>query len=235
MIKKLILFAFLFSVMTVMAYAQTYILLMGAPASGKGTFASYLKQNKDFAHLCLGDMLRYEIDVGSELGMIIKGYIESGDLVPNEILFKLFEEHFVNEVSANKNIIVDGMVQSLDNVQFFDDLLDKFGIKENCHYVYLKVDYNTAIERLLSRLVCKNCNEGYSRTDGLEYCRVCGSELITRIDDHEKTILKRLNRFFENGIHLVDMYRSRSKFYEFDSNRPLDDLKKDYKINFLDK
>lgn len=214
-------------------HANTHFLLMGSPGSGKGTLTQFLKENGDYEHLCLGDLLRREIALGTPLGIIFDNYVKSGDLVPNELLFPFFESCFSDALAANKKLIVDGMVQSKANVEFFDSLLEKYGLENEFNYVYLNIDRNTALERLLGRLVCEDCGRIYQASN-MSFCEQCNGQLVKRIDDQNETILKRIKRFFESTIYLIDHYRSRSCFFEFDGNLDLDELLNQYFQLFLE-
>lgn len=213
--------------------AKSYILLMGSPASGKGTFADCLMQSGTFEHLCLGDLLRNEIAKESELGKTIKDCVEQGQLVPSQLVLELFETYFAKHVVGDKGIIIDGMVQSLENVFFFDQLIEKYALKDNLYYIYLNIDYETAIERLLTRLICKNCQKVFNKKDQIICCPICQEALVQRIDDKEKTILTRVNRFFESTLYLIDYYRARPNFHEFDGTCKREDLIEKYKLLFF--
>lgn len=195
--------------------AQNVVVLMGSPASGKGIFSNHLMTHGHFEHLCPGEMLRDEIAKNNENSLIIQQCLENGDLVPNHILFPLFESQFSAYILEGKDVIVDGIVQSVENVHFFDHLILKYGLENKMSYVYLNITFDTAIDRLLNRLICPDCSKSYSTRDQLTFCPDCHAKLVKRIDDHEITILKRVNRFFGSSIHLIDYYRERPRFYEF--------------------
>ena len=211
----------------------TLILLMGSPGAGKGTFSNFLKKNGHFIHLCFGDILREEINANTEQGNIFKSYVTNGALIPSNLSFPFFESHFVQNLSQNENIIIDGIVQSDENVKFFDFLINKYHLDNDIYYVYINVDYNTALERLFTRMICRACNQVFSSYDHTHFCPICHNILEKRIDDNDKTILNRLDRFWNSTIFLIDHYRKNPNFYEFDGTKDIKFLENEYRSIFL--
>lgn len=232
MYRTLTFFLLFFSAHT--AFASQHFLLIGSPGSGKGTFAQFLKQHGEYTHLAFGDLLRSEIQKNSDIGKIAKSYVEAGELVPNELMMALFKHHFLIAVEGNKNIIIDGLAQSLFNIYYFDEMVKEYQIENNINYVYLCIDSKTAYERLIYRMVCESC--GYTSSiqkDNNEICPHCTGPLTKRLDDKNDTILKRIDRFFNSTIHLIEFYRNKPNFYEFDGKKDLKELYTDYSV-FLD-
>lgn len=192
--------------------------LMGSPGSGKGMVTKHLQEQGAYTHLCLGDLLRREIELGKPNGVLIDGIIKAGELVPNELMFSLFEDHFSTALLNHESVIVDGLVQSQDNVDFFDTILQKYGLEDDFTYIYLNVTQDVALERLLGRLVCENCGLIYHTKSNLLSCPECQGILVKRMDDTNETILKRINRFFGKTIYLVEHYRTKPSFLELDGN-----------------
>jgi adenylate kinase len=201
-----------------------HFFLMGSPGSGKGVTTKYLQEQGSYRHLCLGDLLRREIELGNPNGMLIDTIIKAGELVPNELMFSLFEEHFSTALLNHESVIIDGLVQSQDNVDFFDTLLIKYDLEHDFTYIYLNVTKEVALERLLGRLMCGDCDSIYDAKSNLKNCTLCQGLLVKRIDDTNETILKRINRFFGKTIHLVDHYRSKPDFIELDGNLDKEEL-----------
>lgn len=190
--------------------AADYICLMGAPGSGKGTLSTFLKEHKPYVHICLGDLLREEIAQGTPEGLLCKALVQNGELVPNEIMFAIFRRRF--EANLDKPMIIDGLVQSKENIEFFDQLLAEHDLSDSFYFVYLNIPKEVVENRLLKRCVCPVCQIPY-RTSG--NCSQCGTPLEKRLDDQEITIKKRIDRFFNKSIHLIDFYRNRDHFIEF--------------------
>lgn len=203
------------------AYAtRDHFFLIGSPGAGKGTFTQFLNDHGTYVHLCLGDILRSEIARDSEIGIKIKSIVAAGKLVPNEIMFKLFEEQFVLALQGDKKIIVDGMLQSAEHIQFFDHLLDKHKLRDNFNFVYLSVPRYLAKKRLLSRLVCNSCNHVTNTEFCVDQkCPKCGHKITMRIDDQLQAIDKRLDRFYDQVLPLVKLYEKRAGFIEHDNSK----------------
>jgi adenylate kinase len=216
--KKILLFI-LFSSFTQLFSVKT-VVLIGAPGAGKGTVTQFLKNEYGATHLCVGDILRKEIQDQTPEGLICKNYVLNGDLVPQEIVFSLFSRSFEEAIAFNRSmVIVDGMVQSEENILFLDTLVKKMGLSEQTVYLYLVISEQTCKNRLLNRLICPMCQKSFSKDDALENCDSCGGRIEKRSDDNEAAIQRRIIRFFEKTIYLIDFYQQYSKFYIVDGEQ----------------
>jgi len=213
-------------------FGRSHFLLIGSPGSGKGTFTQYLMKHGEYEHLCVGDILREEIKKETEIGQKIRDCVASGLLVPDEITFQLFRKRFVDVLSSQSSIIVDGMVQSPANVQFFDHLLEEFNLEDEFNYVYFSISRSLARERILSRMICEKCGAISNRELQLRRNCLCGGMFQSRLDDCQESVDRRIGRFFERVLPLVDCYRNREGFYRFDSRKELDEKIADYKSVF---
>jgi len=209
-----------------------HFLLMGAPGSGKGTLTQYLFRQEPTIHLCMGDILREEVKRGTEDGLLMKELIERGELVPEEIVFRLFKKRFLDALEKHARIIVDGLVQSEENVEFFDRLLEEIGLEEAFTFVYLNVCEETAKERLLNRRICRECKKSFPPDYCEEDCDRCRGSVEKRPDDNEKAIRRRIERFFSKTVVLVEHYRQKERFVEIDAESSLVALLASYRELF---
>ena len=205
----------------------THIVLMGAPGSGKGTFSEYLTKNDKYYHLCLGDILRKEMNDKTPIGLECKSFVDAGKLVPTSTGIKIFEQHYDKAAQQNKFVIVDGMVQNEDYANYFK----QFFTGKKVAYVYLNTPKEQCIERLQTRKICTKCAKVYS----FQATDCCDTLLQKRTDDSNiEAVARRVDRFNTSGIKLVDFYKD-SNLIEFDATHSIHDLIKEYRALFIQK
>ena len=198
------------------------IILLAAPAAGKGTQASLLKEKYNIPHISTGDLLRLELKSGSSLSNQLKEIMESGKLVNDEIILDLINKRINNDDCVN-GYILDGFPRNINQAIKFDELLNKTSKKID--YVFLlDVDYETALNRSLGRISCQKCNLVYNDRikDSMpkisNICDVCGEALIKRIDDNEETFKKRYDTYLNETKPLIDYYEKKGILYHIDSS-----------------
>ena len=195
------------------------IILIGAPGSGKGTQAENIMQKYPIAHISTGDILRANVKAGTELGKNAKGYMESGKLVPDEVIIAMVESR-LQEPDCKDGFILDGFPRTKNQAKALDLILEKLDISLDA-IVQLDVDDETVVKRLTTRRVCKSCGEIYnilSKSAKIEgICDKCGGEVIQRKDDIESVIRNRLTVFHEQTAPLIDYYRSKDLLVSVDA------------------
>lgn len=181
------------------------IILLGAPGAGKGTQAMMLAKEYDAPHISTGDILRRNIKEGTPLGMKAKEFIESGGLVPDEVVIGLVKNR-LEESDCQNGYILDGFPRTLAQAAALDEVAS-IDLAIN-----IDVPFEVIIERLGGRRVCV-CGETYhvSMLDGDNTCRRCGKELFIRDDDKPETVKNRLRVYEEQTQPLIDYYREQGK------------------------
>lgn len=185
------------------------VILFGAPGSGKGTQAVMLSEYLGVKKISLGDILREEVKKDSELGKEVKNYMESGALVPDEVVAKVIEENIKLE-----GFVLDGYPRNLSQVQKLDEILKKSNNDIDI-FIYLDVNEQTIIDRLSKRRICKACGVNYHlvnmapKQNGI--CDKCRGELIQRKDDNPEVIKKRWEVFSSESQKILNFYRNREK------------------------
>ncbi|MCL2509875.1 MAG: adenylate kinase [Methanomassiliicoccaceae archaeon] len=182
---------------------KTKIVLLGPPGSGKGTQGEKLSQDLGFVRLATGDMLREAVRLGTPLGIKAKGYMDSGALVPNDLIINLMKEKIAS-LGAGTGVIFDGFPRTVEQADALGEQID-IDLALN-----LDVDDPELLKRLTQRRSCPKCNSIYH----LEYnppkkngiCDKCGSELFQRDDDKEETVKNRLKVYRENTMPLIKYY-----------------------------
>ncbi len=176
------------------------VIFLGPPGAGKGTQASVLSKDFDVPHISTGDILRSAVAAKSELGQKAESYMNSGELVPDDLILDLIRERLTQE-DAGKGWILDGFPRNVSQANFLDKLL--VDIKQPCECVLnLEVPDNVLISRLLER---------------------------GRKDDNEEVIRNRLVVYRKQTEPLIEFFRSRQQLVSINGNQPMDSVAADLK------
>ncbi len=199
------------------------LILLGPPGAGKGTQSAALVERFGIPQISTGDMLRAAVKEGSPMGLKAKSCMDSGALVPDDVVIGIVRERLAKEDCAN-GFILDGFPRTVAQADSLQATLEDLG-KELDAVVSLEVDADALVERLTGRRICKGCAKGYHlRFDPPTIagrCDLCGSELYQRDDDREETIRKRLTVYQEQTSPLIDYYRQKGLLISIDGMRDI--------------
>lgn len=207
------------------------IVMLGAPATGKGTIAGLLEKSLNIPQVSTGDIFRKMIKEGTELGKLANSYISNGNLVPDEVTIKIIEER-LKQADVQEGIILDGFPRTVKQAEALDQILEAKGKKVDL-VVNLETPEKEIIERVVSRRVCSNpeCKAIYNvimnptKVEGI--CDICGSKVIQRDDDSEATITKRLSNYFKLTEPLVEYYDEQGKLLNATVSKSINKMGKD--------
>lgn len=203
-----------------------FIILLGAPGSGKGTQSQLLTDSLNIPSISTGDLLRNEIKLKSPIGLKLKSIVESGQLVPDKIIIDIYSK-VVSEGNFDRGLISDGFPRTEAQAIALDALLNKFpGFLTVV--IYFETDLEHLKDRLLGRRLCPDCGEIYhvGTNPPLEggVCKVCGSKVIQRQDDTESVITNRFNiyqheikpvlAYYSNRLKILDGLRSKEAVFD---------------------
>jgi adenylate kinase len=183
------------------------ILLFGPPGVGKSTQADLIANNLRFKKFSMGDILRDEVASNSELGKKIKRYVESGELVPDDIVFELVKKFVCDNQKAD--ILFEGYPRTVRQAEALDALLSQLGSSMDV-VLEIYIGDDEVFRRLSNRGYCPNCSSIYNydthppKDDSI--CDNCGQKLVTRSDDSEEVIRRRLRLYAEQTKKLADHY-----------------------------
>lgn len=193
------------------------IILLGPPASGKGTQSGMLSKELDYLSLSTGSLLREEAENGTELGKEIAGLIDYGNLIPDDLMFDVLKKKV--EGADIKGLILDGFPRTLRQAEMLDEYL-----KSNKEYrlkkvFVIKVDEEDIKNRVGTRIACAECGAIYNTTtkkpkvDGV--CDFCGStNFVNRSDDLSvQAVNKRIDIFNDNVDEIVSFYEKKSLIF----------------------
>ncbi|MBI4494864.1 MAG: adenylate kinase [Chloroflexi bacterium] len=201
-----------------------YVVLIGAPGSGKGTQAGVLAETSGLAHVASGDLFRAAVQQGTELGRVARGYMERGELVPDEVTIAMIMER-LREPDTARGVILDGFPRTVEQAQALDRALAARDQQIDLA-IYLRVPTEVLLRRLSGRWICRVCQATYHEvfrppaTPG--QCDACGGELSQRPDDRLETAERRLQVYFEQTLPAIEYYRRRRILVEVDGNQPIE-------------
>ena len=180
--------------------------MFGPPGSGKGTYASRMKERLQIPHISTGDLVREEIKNSTDLGKNIEGYSRRGELVPDDIITQLLKDR-INQPDCADGFILDGFPRTIPQA----DALGRITLLDVV--INFEVPDQVIVERLSTRLTCKKCgaiyNERFLQPKAEGICDKCGGPLIKREDDKPEVIQERLNVYRRQTQPLLDYYKRR--------------------------
>ena len=203
------------------------LILLGPPGAGKGTQAQELERRHNLIQLSTGDMLRATIASGSELGTELKEIVESGALVPDEIMIRMISERIV-QPDCDNGFILDGFPRTTAQAKALDTMLTEKGLQLD-HVIEMSVDADVLAQRIGGRFSCAKCGAGYHdefqkpSIDGL--CDHCGSqEFSRRADDNPETVKARLVAYEKQTAPLLPYYRGKGQLRSVDAMAAIEDV-----------
>lgn len=189
------------------------VVLLGPPGSGKGTCAKIIGEVYGVPVITTGDMLRVAVVMATPLGVTAKGYMERGELVPDDLVNDLVAER-LREPDAVDGFILDGYPRSPKQAEALDSILKKSG-KMLDHVLHVNLEYEVIIDRLSARRSCPKCGAIFNivnkppRATGK--CDACATTLIQRDDDKPEVIRRRLEVYREKTQPLLDFYEKKGE------------------------
>ena len=200
------------------------MVLLGPPASGKGTAAAALSAAYGVPHVSTGQMFRVAIRKGGPVGEAAKQFIDKGQLVPDEITVEVVRL-WLDEHGRADGFIFDGFPRTRAQAEAFDRVLLERGMPVTIA-ILLDVREVDIVQRVLGRLSCEKCGELYHsefvppQSPGI--CDKCGGRLTQRVDDTAETVRKRLDVYRELTLDVVKYYERAGILRRVDGSQPRD-------------
>ncbi len=185
------------------------LILLGAPGAGKGTQAEVISEKLGIPQISTGNILREAVKNGTEMGVKAKGSMESGALVPDEVVIGILKDRIAEDDCKN-GFILDGFPRTVPQAE----ALESMGVNID-KVISLEVADETIQGRLSGRRVCEKCGASYHvefnppKTEGV--CDKCGGAAVQRKDDAPETVIERLRTYHEQTAPLVDFYGGKGK------------------------
>lgn len=200
--------------------------LLGPPGAGKGTQAVRLVEKYNVPQISTGDIFRKNIKEGTELGKKAQEYMNAGQLVPDELVVDLVKDRLMQDDCKN-GYLLDGFPRTIFQAEELDKFLAEQGQKLDA-VINFEVGYDTLIERLTGRRVCRECGAGYHiknmppKVEGV--CDKCGGKLEQRKDDTKETAVNRISVYEESTAPLIDYYTGTGALRNFNAEKDPDEL-----------
>lgn len=199
------------------------IIMLGAPGAGKGTQAKMLSEKYDIPHISTGDIFRANIKNNTELGKKAKGYMDAGQLVPDELVVDLVVDR-IKQQDCFKGFILDGFPRTIPQAEALDYALNNQNEKID-FAVNVDVPDAAIIDRMSGRRACVGCGATYhikfNPTRKPDVCDVCGEKLILREDDKAETVKKRLEVYHAQTQPLIDYYAKKKALLTVDGTQDI--------------
>jgi adenylate kinase len=203
-----------------------YLVLLGGPGAGKGTQAERLSEALSIPQVSTGDLFRENLKKETELGLLARGYMERGELVPDEVTVGMVRER-LSRPDAARGVILDGFPRTIAQAEALEALLADMG-SGLAVVPYIKVTEDVLLARLAGRWTCRACGAMYhqlfSPPQAEGVCDRCGGELYQRPDDTPETQKHRIQVYFEQTAPLIDYYRERGLLAEVDGRPGIDEI-----------
>jgi len=203
------------------------LILLGPPGAGKGTQAETITERRGLVQLSTGDMLRGAVKAGTPIGQEASAIMETGGLVPDEIVIKIVAERISAPDCAN-GFILDGFPRTLIQAAALDSLLQSQG-KQIDAVIEIKVDDSILIDRISGRYMCADCGASYHDTNHKPkvpgVCDRCGSTQFTRRkDDNAETVRNPLMAYYRETSPLIGYYFAKGRLRSVDGTTPIPEV-----------
>jgi len=195
-----------------------YLVLLGPPGSGKGTQAERLEEQLGLPHVGSGDLFRENIRNETELGLLAKGYMDRGQLVPDDVTIAMVRER-LRQPDCDDGVILDGFPRTLAQAEALDKILASRP-RTLAGVLYINVPDEELVRRLSGRWICGQCQTPHHvvfsppAKEGI--CDECGGKLYQRDDDRPETVRARLRVYHKQTAPLIDYYCRVSLLVEID-------------------
>ena len=205
-------------------------IFLGPPGSGKGTQTSRLADKLSIPHIDTGSLLRKNIQDETELGIVAKGFIDKGQLVPLYVVSNVIKDR-ISKDDCKNGYILDGFPRSVEQADALKQIMTELGtfsLKDDTLAIYFDIDNEALIQRLINRRSCPKCGTIYNLISNppkiMDYCDICDTKLITREDDNEETARLRFQTYEKQTAPLYDYFKQIGILKELDADKPISDI-----------
>jgi adenylate kinase len=200
-----------------------YIVLLGPPGAGKGTQAQAISNKLGLPHISSGDLFRENLKNQTDLGKLAKGFIDRGELVPDDVTIAMIKDRLGRE-DCKPGALLDGFPRTPAQADALAEMLVGFAGQVN-GVPYIKVAEKVLIERLTGRWTCRApghvFHAKFNPPKKAGVCDVDGSELYQREDDKAETVINRIQVYFQQTRPLIEYYQKAGLLLEVDGKQPI--------------
>ncbi len=202
------------------------VVLVGPPGAGKGTQAQFIASHLAIPKVSTGDIFRYNVSAGTELGRQARSFMERGDLVPDKVTVAMVASR-LQEDDALSGFLLDGFPRNVPQAETLKKMLADWGMRLDL-VLELVVDHDEVIRRLSGRRTCRKCGRvwhiAFDPPSVSGKCDECGGELFQRDDDREETIRHRLEVYEQQTQPLISYYADEGILLGIDATGPVEDV-----------
>jgi adenylate kinase len=201
-----------------MAASGVRLVLLGRPGAGKGTQSALLSQHYGVEHLSTGDLFRAAVQQGTPTGLEVQVFMDTGELVPDEIVIRVVDEHFAEGGPLEDGFILDGFPRTLVQAEELERVLVGHPLDI---VLDIEVPTETILDRIAGRRVCINCGATYhvNKRPAVGWaCDVCGGDVVQRDDDTEEAVARRLEIYAKQTVPIIDFYQNLGKLVVIDGD-----------------
>jgi adenylate kinase len=202
------------------------LVLVGPPGAGKGTQAEFIASHLAVPKISTGDIFRANVGQGTPLGVEAKRYMDSGQLVPDEVTINMVRDRLA-ETDASDGFLLDGFPRTLPQAAALDKMLADLGTQLDL-VMELVVDEDEVIRRITGRRQCRGCGKiwhvEFDAPTHEGVCDRCGAQLYQRDDDKLEVIEERLRVYQRDTAPLIDFYGAQGKLVGIDATGPVEDV-----------
>jgi len=196
------------------------IIFMGPPGSGKGTQSVMLASELAIPTISTGEVLRKEVEMKSEIGIRAKDFMNSGQLVPDEVVVDIIKNRII-EKDCDNGFIVDGFPRNISQAIVFDQMMESLNKTVDIVFDFA-IDDEILVKRISGRFSCLKCgaiyNSHFKKTDKEGVCDTCEStEFVNRPDDNKDSVTKRLQVYHATADDLMEHYEKKNLLYSIDA------------------
>lgn len=201
-----------------------HFVMLGPPGAGKGTQAKILSEKMDIPHISSGDLFRENLREKTELGKLAEGYINRGELVPDDVTIRMVQER-ISRPDCKTGVLLDGFPRTVYQAEALDEILRDLNDAQVDAVPCIIVADDELVERLSGRRSCQNGHVFHikfnpPKVDGI--CDVDGTELYQREDDTVETVSRRIRVYLDQTQPLIDYYRQQGVLLEIDGAQAID-------------
>jgi adenylate kinase len=199
------------------------LIIIGPQGAGKGTQGDRIVRRLGIVHISTGDLLRAAVREGTPLGHDAKGFMDRGELVPDELVLELLRDR-LESIDAARGFLLDGYPRTSQQAKALDEMLDELGADLDA-VVSLEVPDEVLISRLSARRTCPKCGHPHTMTNGgPQVCEKDGTPLVQRDDDKPDAIRRRLQIFHEQTHPLISFYDEQGLVIRVDGIGSMDEV-----------
>jgi len=206
-----------------------YIVLLGPPGAGKGTQAKLVSGKLKMPHISSGDIFRENLKNKTELGNLAEGYINRGELVPDDVTIAMIKDRLSRSDCAH-GALLDGFPRTDAQAEALDVMLKELN-GQVIAVPYIKVAEEILVERLTGRWTCPTCNrvfhEKFNPPQKSGTCDLDGAELYQRDDDKADTVTRRIRVYLEQTQPLINYYQKKDVLLEINGAQAIDQVSAD--------